>query len=58
VNPGTHTVRALSVPDQDNLLQPRYVAVDAYGFDNYVSYGYPAGLDLKDTQQFKEPGQQ
>lgn len=58
VNPGTHTVRALSVPDADNFPQPRYVAVDAYGFDNYVSYGYPAGLDLKDTQQFKEPGQQ
>ncbi|MCO4759952.1 MAG: IgGFc-binding protein [Myxococcales bacterium] len=32
------------------------VAVDVYGFDQYVSYGYPAGLDLKDLKLVKEPG--
>ena len=34
------------------------VAVDVYGFDQYVSYGYPAGLDLKDLMLVKEPGEQ
>lgn len=34
------------------------VAVDVYGFDQYVSYGYPAGLDLKDLKLVKEPGEQ
>ena len=24
------------------------VGLFSYGYDNYVSYGYPAGLDLKE----------
>jgi len=27
-----------------------------YGYDQYVSYGYPAGLDLKDLQYVTQPG--
>jgi hypothetical protein len=32
------------------------VAVEVYGFDQYVSYGYAAGLDLKDLKLVSEPG--
>jgi hypothetical protein len=39
------------------VLTARRVAVDVYGFDQYVSYGYPAGLDLQDLTLFKEPGE-
>ena len=46
VGEGVHRVKA----DQS-------VAVDVYGFDQYVSYGYPAGLDLKDLKLVKEPGE-
>ena len=46
VGEGVHRVKA----DQP-------VAVDVYGFDQYVSYGYPAGLDLKDLKLVKEPGE-
>jgi len=52
VNPGTHVVRALPVGKE-----PRRVAVDVYGFDQYVSYGYPAGLDLKNLELVKKPGE-
>jgi len=53
---GVHRIKALPVADQDGVKVPRRIAVDAYGFDQYVSYGYPAGLDLKDLTLFKEPG--
>ncbi len=33
------------------------VSVEVYGWDQYVSYGYPAGLDLKDLGIIKEPGE-
>ncbi len=46
VTEGTHRVTA----DQK-------VAVEAYGFDQYVSYGYAAGLDLTDLGLVKEPGE-
>lgn len=46
VEPGPHSVTA-SAP----------VAVDVYGFDQYVSYGYPAGLDLEDLKLVEEPAQ-
>ena len=45
VGEGVHRVRS-----------DKPVAVDVYGFDQYVSYGYPAGLDLKDLKLVKEPG--
>ena len=56
VNPGVHRVKALAVKDASGVLTARRVAVDVYGFDQYVSYGYPAGLDLQDLTLFKEPG--
>lgn len=43
---GTHT-----------LTSSKPVAVEVYGWDQYVSYGYPAGLDLKDLELVKEPGE-
>lgn len=57
VQPGVHKVKALAVKDNNGVPQPRAVAVDVYGYDQYVSYGYPAGLDLKDLTLFKEPGE-
>lgn len=41
-----------------NVKSSEPVAVDVYGYDQYVSYGYPAGLDLKDLKLVKEPGEQ
>lgn len=57
VQPGVHKVLAQPVKDQSGVPRARTVAVDAYGYDQYVSYGYPAGLDLKDLTLFKEPGE-
>jgi hypothetical protein len=51
VQPGTHKVISKPVKGGE-----RRVAVDVYGFDQYVSYGYPAGLDLKDLDLIKRPG--
>ena len=39
------------------VLSDQAVAVEVYGFDQYVSYGYAAGLDLKDLKLVKEPGE-
>lgn len=50
VEPGTHVVKALPVGKE-----PRHIAVDVYGYDNYVSYGYPAGLTLKDLNLVEKP---
>ncbi|MSQ84348.1 MAG: hypothetical protein EXR77_15925 [Myxococcales bacterium] len=57
VTPGVHNIKTVTVYDNDGAARTPQVAVDAYGFDSYVSYGYPAGLDLKDLTLFKEPGE-
>ncbi len=57
INPGVHQVRGLPVKNAQGVPEPRAISVDVYGFDQYVSYGYPAGLDLKDLTLFKEPGE-
>jgi hypothetical protein len=51
-------VTAKSWKDATGAVHKRQVAVDVYGYDQYVSYGYPAGLDLKDVNLVKEPGDQ
>ncbi len=56
VNPGPHTVFGLPVLGSDGKPAPSRVAVDVYGYDQYVSYGYPAGLDLKDLKYVTQPG--
>lgn len=56
-DPGPHTVVGLPVLGPDGKAAESRVAVDVYGFDQYVSYGYPAGLDLKDLKYVKPPGQ-
>ena len=57
VNPGPHTVKGVAAPRAaDGPANPTpHVAVDVYGFDQYVSYGYPAGLDLKDLEMIVKP---
>lgn len=57
VEPGPHTVTAKPFKDSTGAVHKRQVAVDVYGYDQYVSYGYPAGLDLKDVNLVKEPGE-
>jgi hypothetical protein len=66
VDPGTHAIAAVQPKDAtgksargaDGKPIARSIAVDVYGFDQYVSYGYPAGLDLKDVGLYKEQGEQ
>lgn len=48
VNPGPHTVDGFAAKKADGSPgDPVAVAVDVYGFDQYVSYGFPAGLSAK-----------
>lgn len=56
VTAGVHNVRTVETSTAEGMPYRPLVAVDVYGFDQYVSYGYPAGLDLKDLTLFKEPG--
>ena len=44
LNPGNHTIRS---DDKFGII--------VYGFDKYVSYGYPGGLDLNDLKLVKAP---
>ena len=56
VDAGPHRVTAKPWKDASGEVHSRQIAVDVYGFDQYVSYGYPAGLDLKEL--VSEPGEQ
>lgn len=54
ISPDYHVAR-LQIEDGVHVVrgdQPMGVIV--YGYDQYVSYGYPAGLDLKDLNLLKE----
>jgi len=39
------------------LYADKDVGVYVYGYDQYVSYGYPAGLNIQDLGLIKEPGE-
>jgi hypothetical protein len=40
------------------LYSDQPAGVYVYGYDQYVSYGYPAGLDIRDLGLIKEPGEE
>ncbi len=39
------------------VLSDQPMGVYVYGYDRYVSYGYPAGLNVQDLGLIKEPGE-
>jgi hypothetical protein len=41
-----------------SIYSDQPTAVYVYGYDQYVSYGYPAGLNIQDLGLIKEPGEQ
>jgi hypothetical protein len=41
-----------------SLYSDQPAGVYVYGYDQYVSYGYPAGLDIRDLGLIKEPGEE
>ncbi|MBM4387725.1 MAG: IgGFc-binding protein, partial [Deltaproteobacteria bacterium] len=55
IGTGKYAVYRLLIADGTHVVQAdEPVGVISYGFDQYVSYGYPAGLDLKDLKLIKE----
>jgi len=56
VGTGDYWVARLSIEDGvHTVVCDEPVGVLAYGYDQYVSYGYPAGLDLKRLDLIKPP---
>ena len=49
IDDGSHEIRSEIAGDK--------IGVIVYGYDQYVSYGYPGGLDLRDLGFLKETGQ-
>jgi len=49
IEDGSHEVRSEQASEKIGII--------VYGYDQYVSYGYPGGLDLKDLGFLKETGQ-
>jgi hypothetical protein len=51
-----YVVARLALEDGERRIRASApVGVVMYGFDSYVSYGYPGGLDLEDLGLIKEP---
>jgi hypothetical protein len=51
----TYRVARLSISDGEHVVESdQKVGVAVYGFDKYVSYAYPGGLDLKDLGLLQE----
>lgn len=49
--------RRLIADGEHSIVADKPVGVIVYGYDQYVSYGYPGGLDLKDLGLIKETGE-
>jgi len=52
-----YTTKFLIADGVHEIHADKPVGVYVYGYDQYVSYGYPAGLDIKDLGLIKEPGE-
>lgn len=52
------TAKFLIADGTHRLWSDKGIGVYVYGYDQYVSYSYPAGLDIKDLGLIKEPGEQ
>jgi hypothetical protein len=52
------TAKFLVADGVSRLHADQPVGVYVYGYDQYVSYGYAGGLDIKDLGLIKEPGEQ
>lgn len=51
------TIKFRIIDGVHRLYADKPASVYVYGYDQYVSYAYPAGLDIKDLGLIKEPGQ-
>ncbi|GMV38485.1 MAG: hypothetical protein AMXMBFR64_02010 [Myxococcales bacterium] len=49
--------RRLIADGDHSITSDKPVGVIVYGYDQYVSYGYPGGLDLRDLGLIKETGE-
>jgi hypothetical protein len=47
---GTHTIRSQEAADQGRSGAP--FTILNYGYDNYVSYAYPGGMDFAQTSTY------
>ena len=56
---GEYMTTKFKVEDGVHTLYSDQITGDyVYGYDQYVSYGYPAGLNIQDLGLIKEPGEQ
>jgi hypothetical protein len=55
---GEYATHKFSISDGvHSIYSDTDVGVYVYGYDQYVSYGYPAGLNIQDLGLIKEPGE-
>lgn len=57
VSSSFRVARLLVTDGEHRISSDKPVGVIVYGFDDYVSYGYPGGLDLKDLGLINETGE-
>ena len=54
ISPEYHVARLQIEDGVHQVTGDQPMGVIVYGYDQYVSYGYPAGLDLKDLNLLQE----